>query len=337
MDSQPKVNLEKNTQAAVTQELNKKLRGNNILPIQQKSFWDGIRKLTRHFPYTEMLAVFLPFYAYLWSNNHNNSFSALLMMLPFIFAYAAGFAFNNILDTKDPQFKENPIVRGELTLEQAKIITYVLLITSILLFLCLFSHAISFVIYFPYLFLCLAYSGLGLRLKESFIGPLIASFIIWVGGPLILTAEFHAFDKFTIGFLVGSLLVYTGRELHHMVRDYQNDIRSGYQTLVVRLGVKISAVLETVSFIAGAVFLALSIRPFLGIWPDNWVSYLSLLTLIAATVFQFACRISGPKVDSKPAYLLIRVFYVLSAAVVLQVNPLVTIFFLWIFFTSKRS
>lgn len=284
-----------------------------------------------------MLAPFLPLYAYLWIQGYINSPSALLMMSPFVFADAAGFVFNNITDIEDPYFKENPIVRGEIAWGQARIVLVVCLAISTLLFLLLYTTPVVFMIYFPYLFLCLAYSGLGLRFKETLLGPVVASFIVWVGGPLILTTEFMAFDGFTIGLLVGSLLVYIGRELHHMITDYENDLRSGYRTFAVQLGVQASSLLEAAAFVSGSVVLMISVLSFLGSWPRNWISFLLIAILSLATIIQVVCNLMGMATDSRSPYLLVRVFYVLCSAVILKVAPLIALFFLWIFLTSKRS
>jgi len=71
----------------------------------------GVLKLMRHFPYTELLVVFFPFYAYLITVGYVTSPLALFLMAPFVLTNAVGFIYNNIVDLNDPSTK-NPIVAG---------------------------------------------------------------------------------------------------------------------------------------------------------------------------------------------------------------------------------
>ena len=75
----------------------------------------GVLKLMRHFPYTELLVVFFPFYAYLITIGYVTSPLALFLMAPFVLTNAVGFIYNNIVDLNDPSAK-NPIVAGDITL-----------------------------------------------------------------------------------------------------------------------------------------------------------------------------------------------------------------------------
>jgi len=311
----------------------------NLPPTQPIPFVTGLRKLLRHFPYTEMLALFLPIYAYLYVKGYIALVRALLLMIPFIFAYSAGFVYNNITDTKDdPYLKTNPLVRGEVNQAHAWSVLYIAVAFSILSFLILYKSNIAQVVYFVYLFLCLAYSGCGVRFKETLLAPLIASFIVWVGGPVILLIEYKSLDKVTAALVLGSWLVFIGREVLHSITDYDTDIHSGYRTFAVRVGLHISSWIQNVSFVGGTLVLISSVCAYAGGWPPTSGAglFLSIILGIAMTA-QFAGSFSYQLIDPRASYLLIRVFYVTYAAVILQLAPLIVLMFVWVFCTSKRS
>jgi 4-hydroxybenzoate polyprenyltransferase len=308
------------------------------LLTQAIAFNTRLRKLLRHFPYTEMLSLFLPLYAYLYVNGYIVSANALLLMIPFIFAYAAGFIYNNITDTKDdPYIKPNPLVKGEISLAQAQIVLGVSLALSIASFLLLYKTNIAWLVYFAYLFLGLAYSGLGVRFKEMMIGPLVAAFIIWIGGPLILLTEFNSFDPVTLGLVLGSWLVFISREILHTIIDYEADLRSGYRTFTVRVGLRTSIWVQNITFITGAMFLTGSLYAYFGGWPISAMS-IFLFTMVGLAVVVLAvANLSNRLLDPRAAYFLIRVFYIAYAGVILQLSPLIVLMFVWAFCTSKRS
>jgi len=259
-------------------------------------------------------------------------------MLPFIFADAAGFVYNNISDIKDdPYMKANPLVRGEISLARARIVLGISLALSIISFLLLYKTSVARLVYFAYLFLCLAYSGLGVRFKETLAGPLVAAFIIWVGGPFILLTEFNNFDPVTIGLVLGSWLVFIGREILHTISDYESDMHSGYRTFAVRVGLRISGWLQNIAFIAGAMFLTGSLYAYFGGWSINTINVLLSTMVVLSVAAQLVASLSNHLLDPRAAYFLIRVFYIAYAGVILQFPPLVVLMFVWAFCTTKRS
>jgi 4-hydroxybenzoate polyprenyltransferase len=188
-----------------------------------------------------------------------------------------------------------------------------------------------------YLFLCLAYSGLGIRFKETLIGPLIAAFIIWTGGPLVVALEFHILIPVMIWLLVGSWLVYISRETLHTIDDYEADRQSGYRTLAVRVGKTTANRFKYIAFGAGIMFLLLGLFVQFGAaFMDIPVIFLWAVLLIAV-VIQIVAGVSRQSLRERNAYWLVRLFYVLYAAVLLQLNPFVMVMFVWVFVTSKRS
>ncbi|MEM4724198.1 MAG: UbiA family prenyltransferase [Candidatus Hadarchaeum sp.] len=310
----------------------------SVLKTQGIASGTALHRLLRHFPYTEMLALFLPVYAHLYTYGRIASPAALLFMIPFIFADAAGFVYNNMTDTRDdPYVKPNPLVRGEISLAQAQMALGISLTLSIGSFLLLYRTNIARFVYFAYLFLVLAYSGLGIRLKETLVGLLFAAFIIWIGGPLILLAEFKSFDKATSGLILGSWLVFIGREVLHTITDYETDLRSGYRTFAVRAGLRISAWVQNAAFVAGAMLLASSLYTYFGGWPTAAMDVSLFAIVVLAVVVHLVAGLNNCSAGQRTAYLLIRLFYVMYAAVILQLPPLLVLMFAWVFLTSKRS
>ncbi len=307
-------------------------------PSQAVAFTTGLRKLMRHFPYTEMLALFLPIYAHLYTHGHIASPGVFLLMIPFIFADAAGFVYNNMTDTKDdPYSKANPLVRGEVSQAQARAVLGVSLALSIISFLLLYKTNVARLVYFVYLFLCLAYSGFGVRFKEMLVAPLVAAFIVWVGGPAILLIEFKRFDAVTFYLVLGSWLVFIGREVLHTITDYETDMHSGYRTFAVQVGLRISGWVQNIAFIAGTMLLIGSLYAYFGGRSINAMGVLLFIIMGLAVAVHFAASLSKRPLASRAAYLLIRVFYVMYAAVILQLAPLIVLMFAWVFCTSKRS
>lgn len=300
---------------------------------------DVLTSLFRHFPYTEMLATFMPIYAALWSAEKINSFGAFAEMVPFVGAFASGFIYNDIQDSLDPHYKNNPIVEGMLSKNVALRWLLLSLTFTTISFIALFRSTFARISFFIYLVLCLAYSGLGVRLKERQVGPFIASLIIWVGGPSILAIEYRLADIRIILFIVGIFLIYVAREIHHMVSDYLCDRESGYQTLAVRFGIPRSRIVEHNMFLAGIGLLGFAIwpnkaRPLL---PGTWLILPMFAILLAAVVIQI---LDNPKANTKEtrfAYWLIRLWIIAFAVALLPLPPVCAAFILWAFVTSGRS
>ncbi|MEM4723966.1 MAG: UbiA family prenyltransferase, partial [Candidatus Hadarchaeum sp.] len=252
--------------------------------------------------------------------------------------YAAGFVYNNMTDIKDdPYIKTNPLVRGEVSQAYARAILGICLAFSILSFLVLYNTNIARLVYFGYLFLCLAYSGCGIRFKERLAGPVVAAFVIWIGGPLILLTEFKSFDAVTIGLILGSWLVFIGREVLHTVTDYGADMRSGYRTFAIRVGLCTSSRIQNLAFITGAMILVSGLYIYFDGWPTATMGVLLFAVLGLAIIVHLVAGLNSQLLDQRTAYLLIRLFYVMYTAVILQLSPLLVLMFAWVFLTSKRS
>ena len=76
------------------------------MDVQDKSPLGTIMRslpdLFRYFPYLDFSAQFFPVFAYLYATRMIHSPAALLLLIPFIFVYAAGYAYNNLIDREDP-------------------------------------------------------------------------------------------------------------------------------------------------------------------------------------------------------------------------------------------
>ena len=309
------------------------------VPKQSLSLSMGLRILWRHFPYTEMLAVFMPIYAFAYNAKGFRVPQVLLLLVPFIFAFAAGFTYNDIADTADdPYVKTNPLVRQQITRRQAQIALVASLIISFASFYLQYRDIVARIVFPIYIFLCLAYSGLGIRFKETYFGPAVASFIIWTGGPLILAIEFDMLSWELWGFVSGVWLIYTAREIHHMVGDYNCDRESGYRTFAVRLGVLRARYTENVLFVAGGSMLVISalglMRP---VSPPSW----GILGLFAILILAACLHVFGnpPSIarETRGGYWLVRLFFVALATASLQLDPAVAVLVLWAFVISHRS
>lgn len=304
--------------------------------VSIKAFFRGVLKLMRHFPYTELLVVFFPFYAYLIALGYVTSPFALLLMVPFILTNAVGFIYNNITDVNDPLAK-NPIVAGAITLRQAQAVFVLFFIASIISFVLQYTSLTAWSIFFVYYFFGLAYSGLGLRLKESLVGPIVASFIIWVGGPLVLTAEFNVFNGVTGALLVGTFFVYIGRETYHTIIDYNNDLKSKNHTLAVTVGLRGACTVKDITFLVGSTLFLFSIYSYFQGWPSDFISILLILLVIVSAALVIAYDLGVRFYDPRNPWLLTKLFYVWYAAVLLRFDALIALLFIWVFLTSKRS
>ena len=216
--------------------------------------------LFRHFPYISLSAQFFPLYAYLYVTGEIQSAVSLLMMAPFIFSHAAGFAYNNLVDRFDPQFKRNPIADGKISALQARWIIALCIMISAITFGLLYRSLAAWALYLIYLFLGAAYSGLGLRFKETLAGPFVAAFVIWTAGPLILALEFAQLsEQIVSGFIGAVCLIYLGREIYHTIIDRENDLRAGLRTFGTRTSSSTQRVMLLLALTAGGICLFWSV------------------------------------------------------------------------------
>jgi 4-hydroxybenzoate polyprenyltransferase len=300
--------------------------------------WRSLPDLFRHFPYLTISAQYFPLFAYLYARGEIDSPAALLMLAPFVFSSAAGFAYNNLADRRDPPFKLNPIADGRLTASQARALILFCIASSFGAFALLYRSPWAWLVYLLYIFLGFAYSGLGLRLKETLAGPFIAAFVIWTAGPLILALEYNQLGDETIASLLGAIyLIYVGREVYHTLIDYENDLRAGYRTFAVRTGSITRRTMLFLAVSAGALCLLWSLYTVLdGAAPNTLALLLAAMIILAAGLEALYClRHEG--FHPATAFFLLRTAFILYAALILNLPALVTALLLWAFLIDRRN
>jgi hypothetical protein len=309
----------------------------SVSSISLASYLASIQRLLRHFPYTEMLAVFMPVYALLWAQTAVSPV-AVWMMAPFVCAFAAGFIFNDMHDLADPGYKANPLLMGTLTRSQTQYLLAGFVALSVLSFFELYHSLLSRGLFIIYWFLGLAYSGLGIRFKERVVGPFVASFVIWTAGPFIVSVEF-GIVRSTGLILAGTWLIYVGREIHHMISDYGCDLRTGYRTLAVRIGIARGRLWENGLFAGGSLCLigdALSRRSLGHVLNGHYPALLTVL-LVGAILTQAGGNPPSNARETRAAYRIVRLALIVFAVWFLKLAPIPATLAVWAFVTSARS
>lgn len=294
------------------------------------------KRLLRHFPYTEYLFYFLPFVALLAADGIIDAPADLLRIAPFIFAYTGIFIYNDLCDTNDPE-RRNPLVGAE----KQRIIAWMLLGGCLLagmgIFIAAYPSLSSRLLFAGYLVLGLAYSGLGMRFKESPAGPFVASLLASAGGPFIYVTSYPVIPREASLLLIGVFLVGASRELAHTVLDYTDDLKSGYRSFSAIYGRRAAAGVKYVTLLAAVPFLFEAYPPGAGyaivvaLFPPLLLASLALEAL-------FDGHPSSLLVDYRRApYVLVKFLFVVEVVAYLGFSPLYALLVVWIFATSKRG
>lgn len=297
--------------------------------------------LFRYFPYLDFSAQFFPIYAYLYATRSIHSPAALLLMAPFVFVHAAGFAYNNLVDRDDPPFRVNPVASGSISPKQAGWIIGVCVSLSLLAFGLMYRSPAAWGGYLAYLVLAFAYSGLGVRFKERLVGPLVMAYG-WAAGPLIIALEFNRLsDPVITRLILAIFLIYAGREVYHTIIDYENDLQTGYRTFAVRTSSPLRRAALTATVAVGGLCILWSIYAYLGGKPPVgaavWISAL-LVGLIAAAVgleVYFCKRHEG--YHPATAFFMLRTSFILYAILILNLPAMIAALLLWAFLMGRRS
>jgi len=218
----------------------------------------SVKQASRAFPYERYLLTLFPVFALLLASSKIGASEILLLLLAFVFVLAAGFIYNAVCDAdKDPKAK-NPISRGDLSTQGAILALVLSLFIATVLFILASRSILAIFSFVVYLYCCLAYSGLGVRLKESVLGPFAASFVIWSGPPLVVLVSFGYFN-ISAGLLVlGLFSVYASLEIEHTLIDHDLDVTYDNQTFAVVLGPKLASIIAYTALTFGSVFLLAS-------------------------------------------------------------------------------
>ncbi len=292
--------------------------------------------LARHFPYTEYLAVFAPLLAWFYSEDLFHTLAGLAYLLPCILNTTAGFIYNNLMDRRDPFEKPNPFVHGTVTVAYGVKLLVICLALELLSFVALYRSPWAYACFAVYLFLSLAYSGLGLRFKERASGPLVAGFVVWVGGALVLCVELRA-QGWMYLLLAGAWLIGVAREIFHMLLDYKADLSSGFATFAVRAGPVAAHRALRAAIFGGAGLLVASLAAFSGWSPAGQAPWWAAATVLVALGLAFLPVADHREPLRRSPFLAFRLFYFVFAAYILALDPLATGLVVWAFVTSKRS
>jgi len=297
------------------------------------------RTVTRTFPYLEQLITLFPFFALLLASSRIAPFEVLLFVLAFAFVLAAGFTYNQIYDAeKDPGAK-NPITRGEVSKGSAFLLLALSLSLAIILFVFTSRSVVATLLFGAYLFLCFAYSGLGIRLKESIFGPAAASIALWSGPPLLVLVSFNYFSVSAILLLIGLFIVYIGNEIKHTRIEDDLDASYDCKTFAVIVGKKRAAAAEYSTVALGSVFLLAGAY----YAPTSNTAIIALFTAafaisIISAVLYGARRNYNLQSDVTVIilpYIITRMFLITYGFVVLLSPPILIFFALWIFLMKE--
>ena len=296
-----------------------------------------VAKATRVVNYGYYLVILFPFFALLLEYSRMAPSQVILFIVPFVFAMASGFIYNTICDAeKDPKEK-NPITRGDLSTKQAFLALSAFLLVAFFLMIFI-SQSIAVILLFSvYMCIWFAYSGLGVRLKESIFGPVAASVVLWSGPSLILLVAFNYFTLSTISLLFGLFMIYIGHEIKHTIMDHDSDSTQDCKTFAVILGKKRASTAEYATLIAGVVFL-LAGGYFL---PQDSEAGITLFfavlfaaAIISTGLYTLKCNYQVPSVITRITmlpYIVTKMFIITYGLVVLRL-PLILVFFvLWFY------
>jgi len=293
------------------------------------------------FPYIGYLITFFPFFALLLSKGFL-TISSFQLITPFIFAMAGGFMYNTVCDAgKDPPQK-NPITRGELPIRLVLSCSAMSILISLGLFISFYTSKTALLLSVTYIFFWLAYSGLKIRFKESYVAPAVASFVLWSGGPLILSAEFNYFDVVTGFLLLGIFLSCVSFEINHTVGDYELDLKYQCRTFAVRMGKKRAVMVKHISLALGYSLLLISAyywsTPPFFILIFGFLFPISQLLMITCDKLDFSLAWKAfSKFFFISPFFIMKLFIVLYGLIVPALPATYFLLFIWIFLTDKQS
>jgi 4-hydroxybenzoate polyprenyltransferase len=287
----------------------------------------GLLIYTRFFPYQHYFIITFPFFALLIKENLLiESWWSLSYLLPLFFSMIAGFACNELCDSKTDDFSNNVIKRGEVSRKDAKTVITLSIIGSTISALFIYQSLVTIILLIIYNFSSLAYSGLKLRFKTTLLGPFSASFSLWTGPALILLADFSLWTRTSIGLLWGIFLVFSAHEIHHQLYDYSEDKHMDVKTLTTRIGKRNTLIFSTIISITGFIFLLYSM------YFNIQLIYIAIFSsfLILYMIFQYII------VQKRHAILLfnlpVKAILITFACIYLGFSSLFTILILMVFF-----
>lgn len=197
-----------------------------------------------------------------------------------------------------------------------------------------------------------------MRFKEKLVGPVVASIVLWAGGPFILIVEYNFLNSVTILLIAAFTLFYTANELNHQIRDYKEDLETETKTFTVRVGIIPSMVFRYILFILGNVLFILSASKALNLTLQTSIIYY-LITLFVFFLFDLASyptqafslfkkifnlgenKYSYENVEMRlypySSFSVIKIFILIYISRIMDLSIWLTIILLWAFLTNKRT
>ena len=298
-------------------------------------------QLTRPWSLTEFLFTLIPVFSLLFAANIVTSPALVISLtVPFLFLFAAGFIYNSRCDVHVDSDDKNPIRRGVISKRKAILLMLAFLLVTIFSLLLFYTSIVVFLFFALHLLLGFLYNGLGLRLKESPLGVFIAGFGFYAAPPLYVLIQFNYFSPAALALLLFIFLTYTGREILHTLLDYEKDASKNCKTFAVRFGRTKAMVimqilglsgylvilweviasgnffLQVVSFIYGAVYLA--------------------IIAVEILTWKFLHNLGFLWVVGRWPFFLCRLYLLLFSLIFMELSPLVSLLAVWAFLTTKH-
>ena len=132
-------------------------------------------ELIRPWTLTEWMFTLIPYFSLLASAGVVTSpLHVISLIVPFLFLFAAGYAFNARYDAHVDPADKNPITGGAISKGKATFIAITFLLASIFSLLLAYTSIMALLLFPIHLFLGFSYNDLKLRFKESPIVVFIA-------------------------------------------------------------------------------------------------------------------------------------------------------------------
>jgi len=91
------------------------------------------------------------------------------------------------------------------------------------------------------------------------------------------------------------------------------------------------------TFLLGSALFLFSIYSYFQGWPSDLISILLVLLVIFSATLIIAYDLGVRFYDPRNPWLLTKLFYIWYAAILLKLDAIIALLFIWVFLTSKRS
>lgn len=297
---------------------------------------------SRAFPFGNYLLILFPFLSLLFANDLMKSIWDILLIIPFIISMTGGFIYNTICDLATDPRDKNIIAQGLLHKRTAEKIVAILMLATIISSIVLYKSWVAIALFWLISVLAFIYSGLKIRLKESFIAPIIASITLWVGAPLVLLEEFNYFNAVSINLLAGLFFIYIGYEIQHTIRDYETDMAFDIYTFAVRFGKKTATIVEYTSIAIGYIFLLVGFYDYSRPFFFNELIFFSIIFLISVALtvaygVKVQFNIEQNSIFPIIPYHIAKIFLIFYGSIILKIPEAIILYLLYIHLSNIFS